>query len=101
MATAILNADELAGLVQPDKIAEAGFVPPKRVSVTAGTDHAGDDVYRVFLVFPDNSPEDQLAWDKVKAMVHWVRDRIWKANGEERWPYVRVKREADLPGYLR
>jgi hypothetical protein len=101
MATVILDAGELADLIQPDKLAEAGFVPPKQVSVTAGTDHTGDDVYRVYLVFPNKTPADQLSWRKVKPMVQWVRDRIWKANGEQRWPYVQVARKADLPRYLR
>ncbi len=97
MATAISSPDELAGLIQPDKLAAAGFVPPpKRVSVIAGTDHEGNDAYHVFLVFPDETAPDQLAWRNVKPLVQWVRDRIRKANGEQQWPYVRVKREADL-----
>lgn len=101
MAAAILNAGDLADLIQPDKLAAAGFIAPRRVSVASGTDHTGDDVYRVYLIFPDETPEEELAWSKVKQMVEWVRDRIWKASGEERWPYVRVTREADLPRHLR
>lgn len=101
MAIAISSPDELAGLVQPAQLAAAGFASPKRVSVTAGTDHTGDEVYRVFLIFPDGTPASHLAWSRVKPMVQWVRDRIWKANGEQRWPYVRVMREADLPHELR
>jgi hypothetical protein len=101
MPTSISNTDELAGLIQPEKLVKAGFVAPKRVLLTAGTDHTGDDAYRVYLVFPDETAPDQLAWSKIKPMVEWVRDRVWKANGEERWPYVRVAREADLPAELR
>jgi hypothetical protein len=101
MAATISNVDELADLIQPAKLAAEGFVAPKRVLVTAGTDHTGDDAYRVYLVFPDETAADQLAWSKVKPMVEWVRDRIWKANGEQRWPYVSVTREVDLPAYLR
>jgi hypothetical protein len=96
MPAVISNASELADLIQPDELAAAGFTGPSRVSVLAGTDHVGEDAYHVYLIFPDETAPDQLAWSKVKPMVQWVRDRIWKANGEQRWPYVRVKREADL-----
>ena len=101
MPSVISNTDELAGLIQPAKLAAGGFVSPKRVLVTTGTDHTGDDVYRVYLIFPDGTAERQLAWSKVKPMVQWVQDQIWKANGEQRWPYVRVAREAELPRELR
>jgi hypothetical protein len=30
-------------------------------------------------------------------MVRWMRNEIRKANGEDRFPYVRVLRKADLP----
>src|SRR5258708_23435271 len=96
MATAILGAKELAGLIQPEKLAVQGFVPPERVSVIDGTDHSGEAAFHVYLVYPDNTPDAALAWSHVKPMVRWVRNEIRRASGEERWPYVRVKRSSDL-----
>src|SRR5258708_2103163 len=96
MATAILDANELSGLIQPDKLAAQGFLPPKRVSVIAGTDHSGEEAFHVYLVYADDTPDVALAWSKVKPMVRWVRNEIRRASGEERWPYVRVTRASDL-----
>ena len=96
MATAILRADELAALIQPEKLAAQGFLPPKQVSVLDGTDHTGDAAFYVSLVYPDDTPEADLAWSKAKPLVRWVWKEIRQASGEERWPYVRVARESDL-----
>ncbi len=100
MAAAILDASELACLVQPERIAAQGFLPPKRVLVVDGTDHSGDEAYRVSLVYADDTPESALAWSEVKPTVRWVRSEIRRASGEGRWPYVRVAREADLVAEL-
>ena len=96
MATTILDANDLALLVQPDKIEAQGFLRPERVSVIAGTDHTGDDAYYVQLVYRDNTPSKALAWSKVKSMVRWVRNEIRTAINEERWAYVRVTRSSDV-----
>ncbi|HZM05632.1 MAG TPA: hypothetical protein VFC44_21730 [Candidatus Saccharimonadales bacterium] len=96
MAVVQLDTKSLASLVQPSKLAKKDFSVPNRVCVTSGTDHTGEDAYYVYLVFPDNTPDESLSWDKIKQMVRWVRGQIWKANGEERWPYVRVKRESEF-----
>ena len=98
MAAANFDTESLAELVQPEKLAEQGFPVPNRVSVTLGTDHTGEEVYRVYLVFADDTPGASLAWGNAKRMVRWVQDRIWKASGEERWPYVHVKRESEFLG---
>ena len=92
MTTGTIDTGTLAGLIQPEKLAGQGFPLPSRVSVIFGTDHTGEEAYHVYLVFPDNTPDETLAWDNVKAMVRWVQSQIWKADGEQRWPYVRVKR---------
>lgn len=91
----ILDANELASLVQPEKLAAQGFLPPNRVSVIAGTDHTGEEAFHVYLVYGDDTPDVALAWSNVKPTVRWVRNEIRRASGEERWPYVRVKREAN------
>jgi hypothetical protein len=98
MAAANVDTKSLADLVQPEKLAEQGFPVPNRVSVVFGTDHTGEEAYHVYLVFADDTPDACLAWANAKRMVRWVQDRIWKASGEQRWPYVRVKRESELLG---
>ena len=96
MTTGVADTRFLAGLIQPNTLKARGFPKPSRVSVIFGTDHTGEEAYHVYLVFPDSTPDAMLAWSNVKAMVRWVRNRIWKEDGERRWPYVRVKRESDF-----
>jgi len=96
MPTAIVDTNELAALVQPDKLAQEGFPRPSRVSVVLSTDHTGEEAYYVYLIFPNETPDASLKWGKIKDMMRWVHDQVWRASGEERWPYVHVKREADL-----
>ena len=96
MAIAILSAPELAGLIQPEKLASQGFLPPQRVSVIDGTDHSGEAAFHVSLVYPNDTPDAALAWSNVRPMVRWVRNEIRRASGDERWPYVRVTRNSDL-----
>jgi putative nucleotidyltransferase with HDIG domain len=96
MAAANVDTKSLAELVQPEILANKGFPVPNRVSVICGADHTGEEAYYVYLVFADTTPDADLSWGNVKRMVRWVQDRVWKASGEQRWPYVRVKRESDL-----
>ena len=96
MPEAINDTDTLASLVQPAILARQGLLVPNRVTVDLSTDHTGDEVYRVYLVFPDDTPDKALPWEKVKRTVSWVRNQIRKANREQRWPYVRVMRESQL-----
>jgi hypothetical protein len=100
MTTATIDSKALEALIQPRQLARQGFVAPTRVLVDFGTDHAGADACFVYLVFPDDTNDSALAWNKVKDMVRWVQDRIWSAVGEQRWPYVRVKRESELLAQL-
>jgi hypothetical protein len=97
MVPSIHAAETLTNLIQPEKLAAHGFLRPQSISLAEGTDHSGEAAYYVFLVYPDSTPDDQLAWSKVKPMVQWVRNAIRAATAEERWPYVRVVREADVP----
>jgi hypothetical protein len=96
MAAANVDTNSLAELVQPEILAEKGFPVPNRVSVILGTDHTGEEAYHVYLIFADTTPDAAFSWASVKRMVRWVQDQIWKASGEQRWPYVRVKRESEL-----
>ena len=96
MTTGIADTRSLANLIQPAKLKAHGFPKPARVSVIFGTDHTGEESYQVFLVFSDKTPDATLAWSNVKGMVRWVQEQIRQADGERRWPYVRVKRESDF-----
>ncbi len=93
-----MDPKALAGLVQPKKLKARGFPAPTQVLLTFGTDHTGEDAYRVYLVFPDDTPDDALSWTRMKPMVRWVQSKIWEADGERHWPYVRVKRKSELSG---
>lgn len=98
MATTTIDISELRDLIQPTKLQEQGLPRPKRVVVAAAPDHTGDDSYFVYLVFPNATPDGDLAWGRIKRLVEWVWETIWKADGERHWPYVQVKRERDMKG---
>lgn len=91
-----VDTKRLAEMIQPPKLKEQGFPAPDRVSVIFGTDHTGEDAFHVFLVFSDDTPDEVLTWQNIKPMVRWVQDRIWKADSEQHWPYVRVTRHSQL-----
>jgi hypothetical protein len=96
MAFATSDTRALAELIQPPKLVAQGFPEPKWVSVHIGTDHAGEEAYRVYLVFPDQTPSEVFSWSNVGPMLDWVQNQIWRAGGEQRFPYVRVARESEL-----
>lgn len=93
-----MDIAELENRIQPKKLAEQGLPKPKRVAVVAASDHTGDGAYFVYLVFPNTTPDSALTWNRIKGLVKWVHETIWKADGERHWPYVRVKRERDMRG---
>ena len=95
MALAATSTRELAELIQPRELARQGFAEPSRVSVIFGTDHSGEEAYYVYLVFPDETPEEALTWKKVKPMIQWVRARIREADEFQHWAYVRALRESE------
>jgi hypothetical protein len=97
MSSVVMDIGALAALVHPDKLTAEGFLRPERVLVIPGTDHSGEEAFHVYAVYANDTPDEALAWNKVKTMVRWMRNKIRKASGEVRFPYVRVVREADLP----
>jgi len=90
--------DSLRERIKPDELAKLGFPRPKDVQLSRSTDSTGEEAFYVFLVFPDKTPDDALAWKKIEPMVSWVRDLIWTETGERLWPYVKVKRQKELAG---
>ena len=91
----------LAGLrerIKPEELAKQGFPRPKDVRLSRSADSTGEDAYYVYLVFPDKTPEEALAWEKIEPMVSWVRNLIWTETGARLWPYVKVKRQKELTG---
>jgi len=91
---------DLRDRINPDELAKRGFPRPEDVRIWRDTDSGGEEAFHVYLVFPDDTPDQTLAWEKVEQMVAWVRDLIWTETGERLWPYVRVKRQHELAGGL-
>jgi hypothetical protein len=101
MATADRQSlDDIRGQLQPGELAKRGFPVPKRISLMEGTDSEGEEAFHIYLVFPDNTPDEELAWNKIEPMVSWVRNLVWEGTGETRWPYIRVKREREIVAAL-
>lgn len=92
--------DNLRERIKPDELAKQGFPRPKDVRLFRNTDSTGEEAFYVYLVFPDKTPEEALAWEKIEPMVSWVRNLIWTETGARLWPYVKVKRQKQLAGGL-
>lgn len=90
--------NDLRERIKPDELVKHGFPRPKDVLLSRRTDSNGDEAVYVFLVFPNRTPENALAWKHIEPMVSWVRDLVWTRTGEQLWPYVKVKRQKDLAG---
>jgi len=99
---ALLNPilNEVRAEIQPDKLKEAGFPRPQRVSIIEGVNSDEEKAYYVYLVYPNRTPEAALAWSNIEPMVSWVRKYVWDHTGQNTWPYVKVKREQELPPEL-
>jgi hypothetical protein len=91
-----VDQNEIRSCSQPAKLAKQGFPRPKRVLLIEGTDSEGEPAFHVYLIFPDETPDDALAWERIEPMVSWVRNYVWQATGEQRWPYVNVKCEQQV-----
>ena len=97
--TPILN--EVRSEIQPEKLKQEGFtVLPQRVSLIEGINSDKEHVYYVYLVYPNRTSEADLAWKKIEPIVSWVRKHVWDRTGQTTWPYVKVKREQELPPEL-
>ncbi|HRJ07703.1 MAG TPA: hypothetical protein PK490_13445 [Prosthecobacter sp.] len=94
--TSPVNLKDILARIQPQLIAKKGFSRPQDVQLLKGKDSDGEDALFVYLVFPDKTPDSELAWSKVEPMVSWVRDTVWSSADEEQWPYVRVKRASEI-----
>ena len=95
------NLNEVRAEIQPPKLQAKGFFPlPQRVSIIEGENSEKERAYYVYLVYSDRTPEAALAWKKIKPMVSWVRQYVWDHTGQTRWPYIKVKREHELPPEL-
>jgi len=95
------NLNDVRSEIQPTKLKEAGFTfLPQRVSLIEGINSDKEHVYYVYLVYSNNTPEPNLAWKKIEPIVTWVRKHVWDRTGQTTWPYVKVKREQELPPEL-
>jgi hypothetical protein len=84
--------------IKPEELAKHGFPRPKNVQLSRGTDSSGVEAFYVYLVFPNKTPDESLAWKKIEPMVSWVRNLIWTETGAQLWPYVKVRRQKELAG---
>jgi len=92
--------DNLRERIKPDALALRGFPRPKKVVLRKRFDSEGEESLYVYLVFPNKTPEKAFAWKKIEPMVSWVQDLILTETGGRPWPYVKVKRQKELPGGL-
>src|SRR5436309_4114351 len=90
------SLDNLREQIKPEELAKHGFPRPKDVRLSRGTDSTGEESFYVYLVFPDKTPDENLAWQKIEPMVSWVRNLIWTETGAQLWPYVKVRRQKEL-----
>ena len=88
--------DSLLERIKPDELAKHGFPRPKDVRLSRGTDSTGEEALYVYLVFPNKTPDEKLAWKKIEPMVSWVRNLIWTETGAQLWPCVKVRRQKEL-----
>jgi hypothetical protein len=98
MPTLTANLARLSTLIQPEEIRKQGLLTPDKVLVSSGIDHAGEEALYVYLVFPNRTSDAELAWRRVKPLVAWVHDTLWRADEYRRYPYVRVKRKSEMKG---
>jgi hypothetical protein len=90
------SLNEIRAHIQPRELVKRGFPRPTRVSLIEGVDSEGEAAFHIYLVFRDDTSDDDLAWSKIEPMVSWVQKYVWEETGEVRWPYVRVKREREI-----
>jgi len=94
------NLNEVRAEIQPDKLQSKGFPRPQRVSIIEGVNSDREHAYYVYLVYSNRTPEAALSWNQIEPMVSWVRQYVWDHTGQNTWPYVKVKREQELPPEL-
>jgi hypothetical protein len=92
------SLNQLREKIDPDELARQGFPRPSEVRLSKRPDSNGEAALYVYLVFPDNTPEKNLAWSKIEKMVSWVRDLALNEIDDGIWPYVKVKRKKELAG---
>jgi len=92
--------ESLRERIKPDVLAKRRFPRPKEVRISRSTDSTGEEAFYVYLIFPDSTPDEKLAWKKIEPMVSWVRNLIWTETGAQLWPYVKVKRQKEMSGGL-
>ena len=88
-------------MVSPSAVAAAGFSRPRRVCLEESIDADGDPIYYVWVGFPNAMPVEKLTRKSLGGLADWISDTLWKASHYERFPHVRIRREADFPPYLK
>ncbi len=94
------DLDEIRERIKPDELVKQGFPRLRDVQIFRGIDSAGEESFYVYLVFPDRTPDKNLAWKRIAPMVSSVRDLIWNETGARLWPYVKVDHRKEFSGRL-
>ena len=97
MPKTLLEASELAALIQPDILAGQGFPRPERVVLVERRDSTDLESYFIYLVYPKTVPDEALRRSKTGSMQDWARQTIYDHAGYDRFPYVRVMRPSEVP----
>jgi hypothetical protein len=72
-------------------------LPIQRVFVEDYVDSVGEEELRVWVLFPDDTPDDLLRWDRLQPVDVEIVRRLNEA-GESRFPYVRFATEREYAG---
>lgn len=91
-----IEADEVR--LSLERLREQGAFPAKpaikRFDVVPDHDSTGDPAYYIAVLLDDDTPEEDLSWEKTKPIERLVFDSVVRGP-DEPWPYVRVIRERE------
>ena len=91
-----VEADDVRGMLE--RLLEERVFPDRpvivRFEVSADTDYSGDPAFHITVLLDDATPEEDLAWDRIRPIEDLVFEKVFRGP-DERWPYVRIIRESD------
>jgi len=95
MVHSLKSIPKFLDLIQPDKM-PADMPRPKRVSLDYALDHSGDEAFYINLIYPDSTPDEEVAWEKVSPLYYWVNRTLWEASEERTLSYIYFRRESEV-----
>lgn len=100
MPKIVPSVHDLNRLVTPDVLAGRGFRKPTKVVVREGSDSTGHDAYYVWVIYPDNIPQKDLALRQTAPLQDWIEAELSKAVGDDAYTYVMIKQASHAPSYI-